>query len=200
MRGRWLESGVSARTAGRAAVLLDRDGTIIHERHYLADPGGVELIPGAAEALRDLAGHGFALVVVTNQSGIARGLIRPDEYLAVERRLDELLAEHGVRLDATFHCPHHPEWSGPCDCRKPAPGLYLRAAESLGLELARSFYVGDKVGDVLPAKRFGGTGFLVRTGHGAKQASAAPEGVHVVDDLASAARRILAGSTGPATS
>lgn len=191
---------MNVRTAGRAAVLLDRDGTIIHERHYLADPDGVELIPGAAEALRDLAGHGFALVVVTNQSGIARGLIRPDQYVAVERRLNELLEEQGVRLDATFHCPHHPEWSGPCDCRKPAPGLYLRAADALGLELSRSYYIGDKVGDVLPAQRFGGTGFLVRTGHGAEQATSAPDGVHVVDDLASAARRILAGSGVSATS
>lgn len=178
--------------AGRPAVLLDRDGTIIQERNYLADADGVELIPGAAEALRELADRGWALVVVTNQSGIARGLIRPEEYRAVERRLDELLARHGVRLDATFHCPHHPDWTGPCECRKPGPGMYLRAAEALGLDLARSHFVGDKLGDVLPAARFGGTGHLVRTGYGSTHAAEAPDGVQVVDDLAAAVRRILA--------
>lgn len=167
----------------RPAAFLDRDGTLILERHYLADPDGVELIPGATAALAALREAGYALVVVTNQSGIARGLITPEEYEAVHTRLAELLAAEGVHLDAVYHCPHHPEHSGPCDCRKPGLALYRRAAEEHGLDLARSIYVGDKVSDVLPALALGGAGYLVRTGYGEGEAGRAPEGVRVVGDL-----------------
>lgn len=176
----------------RPAVLIDRDGTIIRERHYLADPKGVELIPGAAAALRSLAEAGYALVVVTNQSGIARGIVSPAQYAAVRGRVHEVLSAEGVQLDAVYHCPHHPDWTGPCACRKPGLALYRQAASELGLDLARSCYIGDKVSDVLPAVELGGAGYLVRTGHGAEQAAGAPEGVRVASDIAAAARWILA--------
>jgi D-glycero-D-manno-heptose 1,7-bisphosphate phosphatase len=175
----------------RPAVFLDRDGTIIEEVKYLADPDGVILIPGAVEALDLLLDAGFALVVVTNQSGIARGLYGLTDYEAVARRLDELLAAHGIRLDATRFCPHHPSVSGDCTCRKPATGMHREVAEELGLDPARSFFVGDRVGDLLPALELGGEGILVRTGYGADEESTLPAAFRAADDLLEAVRLIL---------
>lgn len=179
--------------AARPAAFLDRDGTIIEERHYLADPDGVHLVPGAAEAMRVLAQAGYALVVVTNQSGIARGLYTAADFAAVQARLEEILAGVGVRFDAVRHCPHHPDVTGPCDCRKPGTGMYRSAAAELGLDLASSVYAGDRVKDVLPALELGGRGFLVRTGYGAEEQDGVPEGITVVDDLAALARHVVPG-------
>jgi D-glycero-D-manno-heptose 1,7-bisphosphate phosphatase len=175
----------------RAAVFIDRDGTLITERRYLADPEGVELIPGAVEAMNALRDAGFALVVVTNQSGIARGLYTLADYRAVADRLDALLADQGITVDATEFCPHHPDESGPCSCRKPDTGMHRKAAEEHGLDVARSFFIGDKVSDVLPASALGGQGILVRTGYGSESEAHVPAGAWVVDDLAAAGRRIL---------
>jgi D-glycero-D-manno-heptose 1,7-bisphosphate phosphatase len=177
---------------GRGAVFVDRDGTLMVERYYLADPDGVRLVPGSVKALSALREAGFALVVVTNQSGLARGLYSLDDYRAVARRLDQLLSDAGAPVDATYYCPHHPDVTGPCDCRKPDTGMYVRAATELGLDLADSWYVGDKVTDVLPAGSLGGRGIMVRTGYGREQEGDAPPGVAVVDDLAAAASLILA--------
>lgn len=179
---------------GRPAVFLDRDGTLIREKEYLADPDGVSLFPGATDALDKLRRAGYALVVVTNQSGIARGIYAEADYEAVARRLDRILEDAGAPLDATYHCPHHPDLSGPCDCRKPGTGMYLRAAEDLDLDLAASWYVGDKLSDVLPARALGGKGILVRTGYGREYEPTLPDGMIAVDDLAEAADRILAAS------
>jgi len=175
------------------AVFLDRDGTIIREAHYLADPERVELVPGAAPALRALKDGGYRLIVVTNQSGIARGLYTEDDYRAVWKRLDQVLAKGGVRLDATYYCPHHTGRPYICDCRKPALGMYRRAAVEHHVDLALSWYVGDKVTDVLPSVALGGRGILVRTGYGRDHEARVPEGVRVVDDLAAAASLILGG-------
>lgn len=171
---------------GRPAAFIDRDGTLIVERHYLADPEGVELIPGAGAALRALREAGYALIVVTNQSGIARGLIRPAEYEAVAARVAELLAAEGVELDGVYHCPHHPDHSGPCDCRKPGLGLYRRAAMEHRLDFGGSLFVGDRQSDVLPALALGGSGYLVQTGYGRGEGANAPERIVVVPDLAAA--------------
>jgi D-glycero-D-manno-heptose 1,7-bisphosphate phosphatase len=176
----------------RAAVYLDRDGTLVVERHYLADPEDLHLVPGAAAALATLKDAGYALVVVTNQSGIARGLYAEADYEAVARRLEAMLAKAGVVLDGTYHCPHHPDVTGPCVCRKPSTGMYLQAALDLDLDPASSWYVGDKTTDVLPARELEGRGILVRTGYGAEHEAEVPEGVAVVDDVAAAARHILA--------
>ena len=181
-----------ADSALRPAVFLDRDGTIIEEVEYLSDPEGVALLPGAVEALTLLRDAGFALVVVTNQSGIARGLYGVDAYEAVAQRLDELLAAFGVTLDSTHFCPHHPDFSGDCFCRKPATGMYRAAAEELGIDSARSFFVGDRIRDLLPALELGGEGVLVRTGYGSEEEGALPEVFQVVDDLLEATRWILA--------
>lgn len=185
-----LASPVTARR--RPAVYLDRDGTLLVDWHYLADPEGVQLVPGAVEALRSLKDAGYALVVVTNQSGIARGLYSESDYRAVAERFQAILADAGVVLDGSYHCPHHPDFTGPCACRKPSTGMYLQAALELDLDPERSWYVGDKTTDVLPALELRGRGILVRTGYGREHEASAPERVAVVDDIAAAARHILA--------
>lgn len=177
--------------SGRPVVFLDRDGTIVVESHYLRDPDRAELVPGAAEALRALRDAGFALVVITNQSGIARGLYAEADFQAVQRRIDALLAERGAAVDAVYHCPHHPDFTGPCTCRKPGTGLFERAREEHGLDLSGAWYVGDRLKDLQPARILGGSGILVRTGYGREQEAEAGD-FDVVDDLGAAARLILA--------
>ncbi len=145
----------------RAAAFLDRDGTLVEDVHYLARPEQLRLLPGAVEGVRALAAANVPAVIVTNQSGIARGLFTSDEYAEVELALEELLRGEGAPVAATYHCPHHPEFTGPCGCRKPGVELYERAARDLDLDLAASLYVGDRWRDVAPAIHFGGTGVLV---------------------------------------
>lgn len=181
----------AAERNGRPAVFLDRDGTVLVEKDYLSDPDQAELIPGAADALARLAEAGYALVLVTNQSGIARGLFTEREFQAVQSRLEALLRAHGVTLARTYYCPHHPRFTGPCDCRKPAPALFRRAIDELGLDAHASYFVGDRLRDVAAARLLGGTPILVRTGHGAEEEADAPESLVVVDDLAAAAERIV---------
>lgn len=178
-------------TGGRPAVFLDRDGTVVEERDYLADPDDVALVPGAARAIVRLREAGYAVVVVTNQSGIARGLYSEADYRAVAARVSELLAAEGATLTGTYYCPHHPDLTGPCDCRKPGTGMYRRAAADLGLDLSRSVYVGDKVTDVEPGLALGGRSLLVRTGYGRMSEPQVPAGVEVVDDLPGAVALIL---------
>jgi len=173
------------------AVFIDRDGTLTEERTYMSDPDQVVLLPGSATALSDLREAGFKLVIVTNQSGIARGLYSEDEYHAVAKRLDDLLVEAGSPVDVTMYCPHHPDFGPACECRKPATGMYRQAAAELGIDLADSYYVGDKAADVTPAHELGGVGVLVRTGYGEEEAARVPAGTSVVEDLVEAARLIL---------
>ena len=142
------------------AVFLDRDGTIIEDAHYLSDPDRVMLLPGAAEAIARINAALVPVIVVTNQSGIGRGLFTLDDHLMISRRLDELLGAHGARIDASYHCPHSPEEN--CECRKPGVELFLRAARDIeGIELARSLYIGDRMRDVEPGLLLGGHGVLV---------------------------------------
>jgi D-glycero-D-manno-heptose 1,7-bisphosphate phosphatase len=157
---------VTAERGSLRAVFLDRDGTLIHDPGYLGDPSGVALLPGVADALRALSNAGFALVVCTNQSGIARGRYAPSDYERVARRLEEALAEEGVRLLATYHCPFHPEgtvvaFARDSEDRKPAPGMWLRAAADHGIDLGRSYSVGDGERDVVAGKRAGTTSLLL---------------------------------------
>lgn len=175
---------------GRGAVFLDRDGTIIADTGYIADPAAVRLLPGAAGAIARLNRAGLPAIVITNQSGIARGLIAEAAYVAVARRLDALLAAEGARLDAHFHCPHHPDFTGPCECRKPGPLLYRRAAEEHGLQLDRCWWVGDRMRDIVTAERFGGRGVLLDpspTGESGGSSSRFP----LARDLAAAVDLIL---------
>ncbi|HTI52368.1 MAG TPA: HAD family hydrolase [Planctomycetaceae bacterium] len=185
--------------ASRRFVLLDRDGTINVERHYLSHPQQLSLLPGAAAGLRTLRELGLGLVVVTNQSGIARGFFDEARLAAIHDRLHELLGGAGVELDGIYFCPHGPD--DRCPCRKPREGMALAAARELGFRLEESFMIGDKACDIELGRRIGATTLLVRTGYGAEvelTANTAPAAApdHVVTNLKSAAtviRRILRG-------
>lgn len=152
------------RASGDRAVFLDRDGTIIEYVPYLSDPELVRLIPGAGQSLKTLANSGFRLVVITNQSGIQRGLYSESDYEAVNARLAELLREFGVVLDLFVFCPHLPD--DRCDCRKPEPGLGFLTAAELGLSLSSSFMIGDNRSDIKFGRAIGATTILVETGLG----------------------------------
>jgi D-glycero-D-manno-heptose 1,7-bisphosphate phosphatase len=156
---------------GKRAAFLDRDGTIIEDVPYIRDPGKVALIPGAALAIRKLNEAGILVIVLTNQSGLARGLFTETELARVNGRMLELLTAHGARVDKIYHCPHLPpellpQGEEPCDCRKPGTGLVQRAAEELRVDPRRSFFFGDRVSDVELGERAGGKSILVRTGQG----------------------------------
>jgi D-glycero-D-manno-heptose 1,7-bisphosphate phosphatase len=158
-------------TRGRKAVFLDRDGTLIRDRDYLKDPDQVVLEQGAAAAVARLNRSGFAVVLVTNQSGVARGTFSEEDVSAVHNRLESLLEAEGARLDGVYYCPHYPEgvveeYRQSCSCRKPASGMLLQAAEDLGIRLEASYMIGDKLTDTEAARSEGLTGILVRTGYG----------------------------------
>ena len=148
-----------------AAVLLDRDGTVIEDKHYLSDPAGVELIPGAAEGLRELTGAGLRLFIVTNQSGIGRGYFSEADYHACHAAMESLLAGAGVSLEGGAFCPHAPEEA--CNCRKPALGMWRELAARYGLDPARTAMVGDKKEDMAFGRKAGfAATILVLTGKG----------------------------------
>lgn len=143
------------------ALFIDRDGTLIADAHYLADASRVQLLPGAAAAVANANAAQVPVVVVTNQSGIARGLITTSQYEAVRDRTNALLRAGGAAVLATYHCPH---WGHPkelCECRKPGLGMYREAAAAYQLDLTRSAYIGDRWRDVQPALATGGIGILV---------------------------------------
>lgn len=150
----------------RRAVILDRDGTLIHDPGYLGDPDGVQLLPHVGESLRALRDAGFLLVVATNQSGIARGRYTLERYREVEARVAQVLRAEGVALAATYMCPYHPEGSVAAyarehEDRKPGHGMWLRAASDLGLDLARCYSVGDGERDAVAGRRAGTVSVLV---------------------------------------
>jgi len=143
------------------ALFIDRDGTLIADAHYLADASRVQLLPGAAAAVANANAAQVPVVVITNQSGIARGLITTSQYEAVRDRTNALLRAGGAAVLATYHCPH---WGHPkelCECRKPGLGMYREAAAAYQLDLMRSAYIGDRWRDVQPALATGGIGILV---------------------------------------
>lgn len=151
-------------------LFLDRDGTIIEDRHYLSDPNGVTLLPEAGEALSRLAGQGIQIFIVTNQSGIGRGYFSTEEYLACEARLDALLQDYGVTVIATAHCPHAPD-KGSCSCRKPHIGMWEQLRDAHGLKAEECVMVGDKMADINFGRNAGfAASILVLTGKGVKTA------------------------------
>ena len=165
--------------------MLDRDGTLIVNRHYLADSAQVELLPGAAEGLRQLSEMGLGLVVITNQSGIGRGYFDGACLERIHQKLHRLLDAEGVKLDGIYFCPHEPGEG--CVCRKPAPGLVEQAARELEFAPQSSFVIGDNVCDIELGRRLGATTFLVRSGHGAQvEAEGRVEPSYIVDDLLAA--------------
>lgn len=194
-------------SAPRRFVLLDRDGTINIERHYLSDPNQLSLLPGAAAGLRAMRDLGLGLVVVTNQSGIARGYFDEARLAAIHDRLHELLGAAGVELDGIYFCPHGP--ADNCPCRKPRAGMALAAARELDFRPEQAFMIGDKPCDIELGKCIGASTLLVQTGYGAESAKAADPcqpGIrpdYIVPDLKGAAsviRKLLrADQSGGAT-
>ena len=183
------------------ACFLDRDGTLIEERNYLSDPALVALAPGVPEALRLLRDAGYKLIVVSNQSGIARGYFTAEQLNAVERQVDRLLAEHGLSLDANYYCFHHekgilPVYSHPCDCRKPRPGMLLRAIRDFSLDPAQCLMIGDKLSDLQAGQAAGCRAVaLVRSGHGVEQDLSGFPGAVDAPDILTAVRALLARET-----
>lgn len=171
----------------RRFALIDRDGTINVERDYLSDPDQLELIPGAAEGLRRLRDLGLGLVVVTNQSGIARGYFSMETLVAIHTRLRALLEAEHITLDGLYTCPHGPD--DDCNCRKPLPGMALQAARDLNFVPNQAFVIGDKAADVELGQALGATSILVRTGYG-RQHEAKCQPQHVAEDLKAAAEWI----------
>lgn len=189
----------------KAAAFIDRDGTLTEEVGYVNHPKRLRLLPRSAEAIRRLNAVGLAAVVTTNQAGVARGHFSEEVLNAVNDELVSQLKREGAHLDAIYVCPHHPTEGEPpfrarCECRKPRPGLLLRAASELGLDLAASTVVGDKPSDVLAARRVGARGVLVLTGYGLgeweyRRDRFPAEPDHVAGDLLDAVEWILAGRT-----
>jgi len=181
------------------AVFLDRDGTIIEEVGYLDRPERVELFPWTIDAVRVLNRAGLAVVLVSNQSGVARGFFTENVVDAVHQRMADLLAEGGARIDAYYYCPHHPDGKVPqfaqkCECRKPGRALVDRATRELGIDPARSFVVGDRWLDVALGRAVGAQSVLVRTGYGASEEDRRPTELvadAVVDNLIAASSWIL---------
>jgi D-glycero-D-manno-heptose 1,7-bisphosphate phosphatase len=193
---------VSARGGGRPAgrgpaVFLDKDGTLIEDVPYNVDPARIRLTPGAGPALRKLHEAGYKLVVVSNQSGVARGLFPEQALQAVEECLTALLAESGVRLEGFYYCPHHPEgvvreYAVACSCRKPAPGLIVRAASEHQIDTERSWLIGDILNDVEAGHRAGCRTVLLDNGNETEwELSRERLPDCIVDNLAAAAERIV---------
>lgn len=155
----------------KRAVFLDRDGNVCEDVGYLGDPSKLVVFPYAAEAVRRLNESSMLAILVTNQSGVARGLFGEDAVLRVHDRLERELARGGARLEGIYYCPHHPTIGQPpyrqsCECRKPRPGMLVRAAADHDIDLSQSFVVGDKYSDVRLAHEAGARAVLVRTGYG----------------------------------
>jgi D-glycero-D-manno-heptose 1,7-bisphosphate phosphatase len=184
----------------RPALFLDRDGTINVDTINVAQADNVRLIPGAAAAIARVNAAGIPVIVVTNQSGIARGLFTVEQYEQVRARIDELLAEAGARVLASYYCPHAPEIAPKCECRKPEPALYVQAAAEHGIDLAKSWFVGDRLRDIQPAKSFGGRGILVpRDSTPALDVVEAKDGFAIATSLGAAVDRILSAQPLPRT-
>lgn len=183
----------------RPAVFLDRDGTLLEEAGYLDRIERLVFFPWAIDAVRLLNRGGYAVVVVTNQSGVGRGMYEESFVRQAHDAIARRVSEGGAAIDGFYYCPHHPDatverYRRDCDCRKPSPGMLRKAAADLDLDLARSFSVGDKWTDVGVGRAAGARGILVRTGYGRSSEAAPVNGVEpaaVVDNVMAAAAWIL---------
>lgn len=183
------------RNAKSRAVFLDRDGTLIREKNYLRHVKDIKLISGVVQSLKMLREQGFKLILVTNQSGIARGYFTEEKLKRIHDRLQKMLCRKGTGLDAIYYCPHHPD--DECLCRKPLLGLIKQAQKAFNIDLRASYSVGDHTGDFLLGQKMGGKGIFVLTGHGAceqvkiraSEGKLSPD--YVARNLPAAARWIL---------
>ena len=180
----------------RKAVFVDRDNTIIEDRAYSADPAGIVPLAGAIEAMRRLQDAGYLLVIVTNQSGVARGFFEEDALRAFNTQLLERLRDEGVTVAGLYYCPHYAagavaRYAISCDCRKPAPGMLMQAAEEHGIDLAQSWMIGDKADDVGAGKAAGCRTIRVHTGEAPAADDEEPD--FTAANLADAAELVLGG-------
>jgi D-glycero-D-manno-heptose 1,7-bisphosphate phosphatase len=183
----------------RPAVFLDRDGTLLEEAGYLDRLERLVFFPYSVDAVRLLNRGGFAVVIVTNQAGIARGIFKEAFVAEAHRHIADRLALGCARIDGFYYCPHHPDaaieaFRQDCDCRKPRPGMFTRAAQELGLDLARSFVVGDRWHDLEAGQRVGARGILVRTGYGRTEEASPRPGLQpaaITDNVMEAVSWIL---------
>ena len=181
--------------AGRPFVFVDRDGTLLADPGYLHRIEDYALLPGVIEGLQSLHAAGFPIAIVTNQSGIGRGMFSEQDFWQLQEYLLADLRAHGVSVEASFFCPHRPD--ARCACRKPAPGLLERARHELDADLARSWVIGDKLADVELARRAGCRAVYLLSGEGSLSGDTLPEGVPVAPDLLAASRLVLAGHNDP---
>jgi D-glycero-D-manno-heptose 1,7-bisphosphate phosphatase len=184
----------------KRAVFLDRDGTLNEDAGYPGNFGLITIYPASFEAVRRLNAAGLLAIVISNQSGVGRGLFGEAEVKTIHGKMAEAFAAQGARLDAFYYCPHFegsadPRYAGDCDCRKPKPGLALRAAADFGIDLGRSYMVGDKPDDVAFGRTIGATPVLVLTGRGRdsrrRRRGRNPGPAHVAADVLAAVRWIV---------
>ena len=169
------------------AVFLDRDGTIARDVHYCRGIEEFEILPHVPEAIRLLNQHGFKIAIVTNQSGVARGYFTEETLLQIHQHMKRELAKHGACLDAILYCPHHP--ADKCQCRKPKPGLLLKAAGELGVNLKKAFLIGDKGTDIETGKAVGCRTILLSPANEAQNISAQPD--YIADNMLNAVHWII---------
>jgi histidinol-phosphate phosphatase family protein len=180
-----------------SAVFLDRDGTIMEDAHYIKSPEQVRLLPGAAAAVKRINDAGIPVIVVTNQSGIARGIFTTDDYEKVRARFESLLRDEGAHVDASYYCPHLPDDPPVCNCRKPATQMFEQAIAELELDPARAAYIGDRWRDVVAAKKLGGRGIMIDSSETTSEdrQRARNDGFETAPDLAAAVGKLLDGLT-----
>jgi D,D-heptose 1,7-bisphosphate phosphatase len=179
------------------AVFLDRDGTIVEDIGYMNSPEQIKFIPGAVEAIKMLNEAGYKVVVISNQAGVARGLITEDMLQTIDKTLHKWILNGGAHLDGMYYCPHHPEhgvypYKQVCECRKPHPGLIKRAHRELDIDLSQSFMIGDKSSDIEAGKRAGTKTVFVLSGRGKeeqKKLKGKPD--HIAQDLKQAVGWVL---------
>lgn len=179
--------------AMKPAIFLDRDGTLNVEKHYLYRQEDWEWIPGAREAIKAFNDAGWYVVIVTNQAGIAHGYYSEADLTRLNGFIRDQLAQIGAHVDLYLHCPHHPDETGPCACRKPSPGMLRMACAALPIDSRRSYLLGDRVTDLDAARALGVTPVLVRTGYGETEAPHAGD-ARIVPSIAEAVRLILPGA------
>ncbi|MBN1754941.1 HAD family hydrolase [bacterium] len=180
------------------AIFIDRDGTLIYDRHFIRDPQEVEFIPGSIEALKIFLKLGYKIIIVSNQSGVARGYFTEADVNIINCRVQELAEPEGITIAAFYYCPHHPdgiikEYRKVCDCRKPEPGLLYKAMENFGLDLAQCIVIGDKDSDIGLARRVGAIAIRVKTGKGGQLSPDDIKPDYRARDLLDAARWIDSG-------
>lgn len=180
-----------------AAVFLDRDGTVMEDAHYIKSPAQVRLIPGAGAAVRRINDAGVPVIIVTNQSGIARGIFSVKDYEAVRGHFESLLREEGAHIDASYYCPHLPDDPPVCNCRKPRTQMFEQAISDFRLNPAEVAYVGDRWRDVVASKTLGGRGIMIQSPETRDEdrQRAKQDGIETAADLSEAVRMLFDGLT-----